>query len=244
MQGKLQYELFVGASASAVENRWAQLNMIKRRSCAVHGRDLVKAVNTGKVAFFDRHVSMFPQELVYGYYTLNKPGGKLDVVIIEASAITEEGDIVLRAAIGATPEMVQVADKIFVEINTTGPSFDGLHDVTFTELPPHRKPFMVTKPSDRIGTPHMAVDPDKIVAIIESDKPDTIEENRAPDDASHAIAYHLVDFLKAEVKAGRLPPSLLPLQSGLGNVANAIVGGLAVSSQMLGGEQHSTDRSF
>lgn len=44
---------------------------------------------------------------------------------------------------------------------------------------------------------------------------------------SQQISEHILDFLQHEVKAGRLPASLLPLQSGIGNIANAIVGGLA-----------------
>lgn len=44
---------------------------------------------------------------------------------------------------------------------------------------------------------------------------------------SRAIASHLINFLSDEVSAGRLPKSLLPLQSGIGNVANSIIGGLA-----------------
>ena len=34
-----------------------------------------------------------------------------------------------------------------------------------------------------------------------------------------------MEFLDNEVKKGRLPPSLLPLQSGVGNIANAVCTG-------------------
>lgn len=37
----------------------------------------------------------------------------------------------------------------------------------------------------------------------------------------------MIAFFSAEVESGRLPRSLLPLQSGIGNVANSIIGGLA-----------------
>jgi succinyl-CoA:acetate CoA-transferase len=40
------------------------------------------------------------------------------------------------------------------------------------------------------------------------------------------MAELLVDFLRHEVAAGRMPPNLLPLQSGVGNVANAVMAGL------------------
>ena len=35
-----------------------------------------------------------------------------------------------------------------------------------------------------------------------------------------------MDFLRHEVRAGRMPPGLLPIQSGVGNVANAVLAGL------------------
>lgn len=55
---------------------------------------------------------MFPVDLMYGYYMLNKPRNKLDVTIVEASAITEDGGIVPGASVGASPELVQMADKV------------------------------------------------------------------------------------------------------------------------------------
>src|SRR5690606_33862237 len=52
----------------------------------------------------------------------------------------------------------------------------------------------------------------------------------APEDAtSKAIAKHLIEFFASEVEGGRLPKSLLPLQSGIGNIANAVIGGLVDS---------------
>ena len=47
-----------------------------------------------------------------------------------------------------------------------------------------------------------------------------------PDDASERIAGFILDFFKSEVAKGRLPPNLLPLQSGVGNTANAVMAGL------------------
>jgi acetyl-CoA hydrolase len=65
------------------------------------------------------------------------------------------------------------------------------------------------------------------VAVIESHDPDNTGLNAPENEESKAIARHLIEFFMAEVDAGRLPRSLLPLQSGIGNVANSIIGGLA-----------------
>ena len=163
------------------------------------------------------------------FYTLNKPekNNRLDVTIVEASAITEDGGIIPGASVGASPELIQMADKIIIEVNTAAPSFEGLHDITMTDLPPRRKPYLIMSPEDRIGTPHIPIDPERVVAIVESDYPDQTQPNAPEDDTSRAIASNLIEFLKHEVNHGRLPQNLLPIQSGIGNIANAVVGGLA-----------------
>src|SRR5271156_4963101 len=96
--------------------------------------------------------------------------------------------------------------------------------------PPRRKPYLIMAPEDRIGTPHIPVDPDRVVAVVESDYPDQTTANSPEDDTSRAIASNLIEFLKHEVDHGRLPKNLLPIQSGIGNIANAVIGGLSVSS--------------
>ncbi|MFR3499614.1 MAG: acetyl-CoA hydrolase/transferase C-terminal domain-containing protein, partial [Paraclostridium bifermentans] len=49
------------------------------------------------------------------------------------------------------------------------------------------------------------------------------------DSESEKMAKNLISFLEKEVEAKRLPKNLLPLQSGVGSVANAILGGLVES---------------
>ena len=220
--------------------------MIERRSPHQVGKEIAKGINNGNIKFFDKHLSMFPVDLMYGYYTKHKENGRLDVAIVEASAITEDGGIIPGASVGASPEIVcksnlyirvevvadmlsqiQMADKIIIEVNTAAPSFEGLHDITMTDLPPRRKPYLIMSPEDRIGTPHIPIDSEKVVAVVESDYPDQTLPNAPEDDTSRAIAGNLIEFLKNEVQHGRLPENLLPLQSGIGNIANAVIGGLS-----------------
>ena len=66
LQGKLKYSLFVGASSGAeTENRWARLDMIERRSPHQVGKEIARGINEGRINFFDKHLSMFPVDLVY-----------------------------------------------------------------------------------------------------------------------------------------------------------------------------------
>jgi succinyl-CoA:acetate CoA-transferase len=102
-----------------------------------------------------------------------------------------------------------------------------MHDVYYgTALPPERRPVPIMKPADRIGQPYFEVDPDKVVAIVETHAPDRNTPFKEPDDCSRAIAGHVLDFFASEVRQGRIPANLLPLQSGVGNVANAVLAGL------------------
>ncbi|ADU65518.1 acetyl-CoA hydrolase [Desulfurispirillum indicum] len=229
LQGKWKFNLFIGASVGAeTEDRWATLDIIDRRWPYQTGKNLGKAINTGKIRMGDKHLSMFAQDLKYGFYTKDS-GGKLDVAIIEASGITEEGHIILAGSIGAAPEIIDIAEKIIVEVNTGLPSFEGMHDILMTDLPPYRKILPITDVRQRCGTPYVPTDKSKIIAIVESKMPDNGRALKGTDEVSQAIADHIVDFFQAEVKAGRLPKNLLPLQSGVGNIANAVVGGLTAS---------------
>ena len=72
LQGKLQFNLFVGASAGPEENRWAEHNMILRRAPHQVGKPIAAGINEGRILFFDKHLSMFPQDLTYGFYTRNR----------------------------------------------------------------------------------------------------------------------------------------------------------------------------
>ncbi|PPQ71853.1 hypothetical protein CVT26_007012 [Gymnopilus dilepis] len=229
---KKKFNLFVGASVGPeVEDRWARLDMIARRYPHQVGKEIAKGINAGRIEFADKHLSMFPQDLVYGYYSLKKKHGDprrpLDWAIVEATAITEDGWIVPGASVGATPEILQTAERIIVEVNTRIPNLEGLHDINQSFIPPYRQPYLIVRPEDRIGHTAIPIDPDRVVAIVESTQPDNTGSNAPENDESKAIARHLINFLSQEVEAGRLPPSLLPLQSGIGNVANSIIGGLA-----------------
>jgi acetyl-CoA hydrolase len=229
LQGQWKFNIFAGASVGAeTEDRWATLDMIDRRWPYQTGKNIGKGINSGKIRFGDKHLSMFPQDLKYGFYTKDE-GGKLDIAVIEASAITEDGHIVLTGSVGASPEIIDVADKIIVEINTGLPSFEGMHDIVVADLPPYRKIIPVTDLRQRVGTPWVPTDKNKIVAIVESKLPDNGRALRGTDDVAQAIADNIIDFFQTEVKAGRLPKNLLPLQSGVGSIANAVVGGLVTS---------------
>ena len=229
LQGKLKMNLFVGASLGLeTEDRWATLDMINRRTPHQVGKNIQKGINEGRIAFQDRHLSNFVQELMYGFLNTDRKGTdkQIDVMIVEATEITPEGYIIPGASVGASPELLETAEKIIIELNTTLPSMRGLHDITPFEYQPNRTPCPITHPAQRIGTPYIKIDPSRVVGVVESNRPDATGKNSLADKDSEAIASHLIEFFRHEVKMGRMSNSLLPLQSGIGNVANAVVEGL------------------
>jgi acetyl-CoA hydrolase len=130
-------------------------------------------------------------------------------------------------SIGITKYTMYISDKIIIELNTSLPSFEGLHDIIEPINPPNRLPYLICRVDDRAGSPYVRVDTDKIVAIIESTMPDNGRSFSEQDDNSEAIANDIIDFFQFEVKHCRLPKKLLPLQSGVDSTANAVIGGLA-----------------
>ncbi|MDN5716970.1 MAG: acetyl-CoA hydrolase/transferase family protein [Janibacter sp.] len=181
-----------------------------------------KLINTGEVDYVDAHLSHSAPHMWFGFY------GNLDVAVVEVTAILPNGLLVPSSSVGNNKTWLEQADRVILEVNHWQPrEFEGFHDVYYgAALPPDRRPIQLTDPMQRIGDPYLRVDPAKVVAVVETDRPDRNSPFSPPDDTSRAIADHVVDFLRAEVKAGRMPPSLLPLQSGVGNVANAVLAGL------------------
>jgi acetyl-CoA hydrolase len=229
LQGQLRFNVMTGASIGRdVEDRWSALDMTDRRSPYQASDVCRNKINAGKIRMNDKHLSMFAQELSYGFHTLDNDN-KIDLVLIEASDITEDGGIILTGAVGICPEAVQFAERIIIEINTAVPSFEGMHDIVMPELPPHKQPYLITKVDDRIGTTALPCDPNKIVAIVESKDLGIGRPLPPPKEDEIQIAQHIIDFFQFEVKEGRLPKDLLPLQSGVGQIANAVLGCLVDS---------------
>lgn len=226
LQGKLRFSVYTGASIGRdIDNRWAALGMMDRRCPYQAGDTIRREINKGNIRMIDRHLSHYAQEFTYNVFPAER-GGKVDIALIEATGITENGGIILSSSVGISPEIIQCADKIIIEINTAVPDWEGVHDIFLQQPLPHRQPLLISGICDRIGTPYVPCDCDKIIAIVESRKNDPGRPMDPVDDGSRTIASHILDFFKSEIKAGRLPKNLLPLQSGVGNIANAVVSGL------------------
>jgi succinyl-CoA:acetate CoA-transferase len=154
--------------------------------------------------------------------------GKMDWALVEVTAILEDGRLVPSSSLGNNRTWIDQAEKVILEVNAWQPvELEGMHDIYYgMQPPPNRQPIPLVHPGQRIGTPYLKVAPEKVAAIVLTDSPDRNSAFKPPDEASRRIAGHILEFLAWEVKSGRVPPSLLPLQSGVGNIANAVLLGL------------------
>lgn len=61
---------------------------------------------------------------------------------------------------------------------------------------------------------------------METNWPDEARSFAAADPLTDKIGQNVADFLAADMKRGIIPSTFLPLQSGVGNIANAVLGAL------------------
>jgi succinyl-CoA:acetate CoA-transferase len=179
-------------------------------------------INRGEMEYFDMHLSQVAPMAWQGFL------GPLDVAVIEVTAIREDGTLVPSSSVGNNKTWLERADKVILEVNRwQNRALEGMHDIYYgTALPPDRVPIPLLRPGDRIGETGFRCAPGKIVAIVETESPDRNLPFDPPGDTERAIAGHLLEFFRHEVARGRLPASLLPIQSGVGNIANAVLTGL------------------
>lgn len=179
-------------------------------------------INNGTMDYVDLHLSEVSQYAWSGFL------GKMDIALIEVAGIREDGSLIPSSSIGNNKTWIEQADKIILEVNSKqNIKLEGMHDIYYgTALPPNRKPIMLTNPSDRIGEGYFHCPADKVIAVVETNAADRNSPFKAPDAVSQKIAQHILDFFKREIELGRLPKELLPIQSGVGNIPNAVLEGL------------------
>ncbi len=218
----LKITLMTGASLGHdLDKILVEAHVTARRIPFQSDPGLRRAINAGEVMFIDQHLS----ETVEQLRTRQIPA--VDIAVIEAVAITEEGGIIPTTSVGNSASFAILAPKVIVEINLRQPLvLEGLHDVFIPTYRPNRMPIPVVSCESRIGLPYIPIPPEKIAGIVITEKADSASTILPPDAETKAIADHLIDFFKSEVSAGRLDNRLSPLQAGIGTIANAVMHGL------------------
>ena len=154
--GELKFTLITGASVGdQLDGSLARAGMIERRYPYQTNKSLRDMINAGQVNYVDMHLSQVPWWIKHNYF------GRIDLAVIEAAAIDENGNIIPTTSVGCSDTLVKCADKVIVEINTCIPTeIAGMHDI-YTPAPiPHTQPIPITEPGNRIGTPYIPCSPD------------------------------------------------------------------------------------
>lgn len=214
--------VFTGASlGSDVDKMFAEAGILGKRLPFQADPVMRKKINQGEFLFVDQHLS-HTAELVRSNVI-----DSIDFAILEAIAITEDGQVIPTTSIGNSLSFAQNAKSIIIEINLAqSTQLEGLHDLYEPGKQGERDPIPLKKSDDRIGSTGISIDIDKVKGIVFTNQADSPSTIVAPDEETVIMAQHLIDFLRKEIEAGRLTNRLAPLQSGIGSVANAVLHGM------------------
>ena len=218
----LRIRALTGASTGeALDETLAAADALAWRAPYQSSRSLRGRINRQECEFLDMHLSHVPQMIEFGFL------GNIDVAVIEAVDVTRDGRVFLSTSAGISPSLLRHADRVFIELNARhSQRLSEMHDIVVQARPPHRQPIPIFHSMDRIGRSFAVVDPERIAGVIHTDEPDGIPDFKASDAVSQAIGRNVVEFLLSEREAGRIPREFLPLQAGVGNISNAVMGGL------------------
>lgn len=223
---ELKITLISGASLGHdTDAKLTEAKVLYKRMPFQVDKVLRTAINNGEVLFIDQHLSE-TAELIHGGCI-----GDIDIAIMEVATIEEDGSIVPTTSVGNSVSFAALAKKIILEVNTSiSPDIKGIHDIFLPENYPHRNYIPITSAGVRVGRDTIPLDPNKIEAIVFTNIQDAPADIAEPDEKTIAISQHLRSFFDNEVKSGRLTDRLLPLQAGIGKVANAVLTGFKNSN--------------
>jgi succinyl-CoA:acetate CoA-transferase len=207
-----------GPLGPEIEDALAEVGGIRRRIGSVGSKLLRQAINRGEVGFLEGKTGKVCQYARRGYY------GNIDVAVIEAAGINEEGQVIPGTCVYDAPDWVQLASTVILEINLRRPpGMEGMHDIYYPE--PGRC-IPLNDPLERIGSPYIRVDMAKIKYIVFTDREDRDIPSSPPGEKALRVAKNMEEFLKQERgRQGELPP----LEVGFGDALNGFLSLLARS---------------
>lgn len=223
---KIKITLMTGASLGhGTDGKLAEAGVLSKRMPFQVDKTLRDKINKGEILFIDQHLSE-SAELLH-----NKNLPPVDIAIIEAAFIDRDGSIVPTTSVGNSVTFAALAKHVIIEINTAvSEDVYGIHDIYQAENYPHRNVIPIVAPWNKIGRRSIPLDPNKIIGIVFTAKKDSPADIAEPDAKTTAIARHILQFFENEVHLGHLTDRLLPIQAGIGKVANAVLMGFKDSN--------------
>lgn len=210
-----------GSVGEEIDTKLVESGDMARRFPYLGTQTARDAANTNELAFHDRHISQLTDEVRSGQF------GPIDIALIEAVAVGEDW-LIPGPCLGQTPGYIKAADRLIVEVNTAHPLTLGqVHDIYTPALPPNRDPIPLDSPTGRIGSDHVSFNPDKLTAVVKTDRRDSTYDFRDPTETDRAIAGNLGSFLSDETARNPAMSESVRIQFGVGSLGNALASTLA-----------------
>jgi len=212
---ELSINLITGANVPWLDEVLGNEGIISRRVPMCANKVLSAQINLQKVSYVEQQMCKMPRLL------RNRSFGNIDVAVVEALAVTDEG-IVPTTSVGLTKYLLETANEIIVEVNEAQPEIlFGMHDVYLQREPPATEPIPLTSCTDRIGSTYIPFDVSKIKYLLETEIPENDIQISTFTIETEKITENLFSFLRKEYPSqncNKLPP----IQLGFGNIADTI----------------------
>ena len=209
---KIRALLVSGTTTKSFEECIAAAN-IQKRYLIAGGGVMREKINQGKIEFYDFWLSEYSRLVRHSAI----PGGGLDIAVIEATYIDENGNIIPSLSLDSTPAIANAAKMVIVEVNTKKPVLQGIHDVY---VPEYRTPIPIRDVGDRVGLPYLKIPKSKIVSIVISDAQEEYAAAYQPStETEQKIARNIIEFLECSDVVGEK----MVLQAGVGPLASSLI---------------------
>ena len=217
---QLRLSVVSGSNNGVVDTILAEASIVARRAPMIESKVIAGQINKGSVSYCEQQMNRMPHLLRAEAF------GHIDVAVVEAVAVNSDGSFVPSSSVGFVPLLVQLADKVIIEVNAAMPGqLEGMHDIYM----PDGGPIPIVSAGQRIGAASVPCDIRKISAIVMSDEPDEVTALAPVKPEQAAIADNLFNFLELEMKRRGIK-QLPPVQTGFGNLAAEIVNALGRSN--------------
>ena len=217
---QLRLSVVSGSNNGVVDTILAEASIVARRAPMIESKVIAGQINKGSVSYCEQQMNRMPHLLRAEAF------GHIDVAVVEAVAVNSDGSFVPSSSVGFVPLLVQLADKVIIEVNAAMPGqLEGMHDIYM----PDGGPIPIVSAGQRIGAASVPCDIRKISAIVMSDEPDEVAALAPVKPEQAAIADNLFNFLELEMKRRGIK-QLPPVQTGFGNLAAEIVNALGRSN--------------
>ena len=217
---QLRLSVVSGSNNGVVDTILAEASIVARRAPMIESKVIAGQINRGSGSYCEQQRNQRPHLLRAEAF------GHIDVAVVEAVAVNSDGSFVPSSSVGFVPLLVQLADKVIIEVNAAMPGqLEGMHDIYM----PDGGPIPIVSAGQRIGAASVPCDIRKISAIVMSDEPDEVAALAPVKPEQAAIADNLFNFLELEMKRRGIK-QLPPVQTGFGNLAAEIVNALGRSN--------------